>query len=246
MSIGVESLATIRRSNTMKLRLLLLWTVLSFSGNSALAQTVPTAVLSPEGFNASLGSTVTFTCIINGTEDVLWIVDGISDPTVQRQRGITQNSTVGQPDGSFISRIHISSTMENNGIEILCRAIGMFNGQSETVTLLIQGPLSSPTPLNILDSGGSTQRLSWTPQPTIDLTDIHPDVSYNVCSSILNEVSCNDFQGTELLFVNVRIGIEFSVAAVNVLGESNASTINHEPCDSTTGECVYVQTVHLL
>ncbi len=246
MSVGVESLATIRHSNTMKLTLLL-WTVLSFSGNSAQAQTVPTAVLSPEGgFNASLGSTVTFTCIINGTEDVLWRVDGISDPTVQSQRGITQNSTVGQPDGSFISRIHISSTMENNGIEILCRAIGMFNGQSETVTLSIQGLLSSPTPLNIFDSGGSTRRLSWTPPPTIDLTDIHPDISYNVCSSILNEMSCNDFQGTELLFVNVRIEIEFSVAAVNVLGESNASTINHEPCDSTTGECVYVRTLHLL
>ena len=105
----------------MKLRLiLLLWTVLSFSGNSALAQTAPTAVLNPaEGVNASLGSTVTFTCIINGTEDVLWTVDGISNPSVQREMGITQNNTVGQPDGTFISRIHVSSTMENTGIEIL-------------------------------------------------------------------------------------------------------------------------------
>ena len=238
------SVATSKRVNMMKLRLiLLLWTVLSFSGNSALAQTAPTAVLNPaEGVNASLGSTVTFTCIINGTEDVLWRVDGISDPTVQRQRGITQNSTVGQPDGTFISRIHVSSTMENNGIEILCRAIGaLSNGQSETVTLFVQGLLSSPTALGISDSEGPTRRLSWTPPPTLDLTDVHPDIShYNVCSSILNEVSCNDVQGTELSFLNIRIGIEFSVAAVNVVGEGNASTINHEPCDSTTGEFMCV------
>ncbi len=79
----------------MKLRLLLLclWTVL-FSGNSALAQTTPTAVLSPaEGVNASLGSTATFTCIMNGTTNVLWLLEGSTDHSVQSQRGITQDTT---------------------------------------------------------------------------------------------------------------------------------------------------------
>ncbi len=99
------------------------------------------------------------------------------------------------------------------------------------VILFIQGLLSSPTPLNISDSEGPTRRLSWTPPPTLEVIS-----HYNVCSSILNEVSCNDVQGTELSFLNIRMEIEFSVAAVNVVGEGNASTINHEPCDSTTGE----------
>ena len=60
-------------------------------------------------------------------------------------------------------------------------------------------------------------------------------------------MSCNDVQGTELSFLNIRIGIEFSVAAVNVAGEGNASTINHEPCDSTTGEfmCVCKQYMYM-
>ena len=225
----------------MKSRLLLLWTVFSLSGKSVLAQTTPTAVLSPaEGVNASLGSTATFTCIMNGTTNVLWLVEGSTDHTVQSQRGITQDTTASLPDGTYISRIHVSSTMENNGIEIQCLAVGtVTNGLSETVTLFIQGLLSSPTTLDISDSVGSTRRLSWTPPPTLDLTDIHPDISYyNVCSSILNEVSCKNVEGTELSFINIRMGIVFSIAAVNVVGEGNASTINHEPCDSTTGECI--------
>ncbi len=102
--------------------------------------------------------------------------------------------------------------------------------------LFFQELLSSPTRLNISDSEESIRRLSWTPPPTLYLIGI---ISYNVCSSILNEVSCNDVQGTELSFLNIRIGIEFSVAAVNVVGEGNASTINHEPCDSTTGEFIH-------
>ncbi len=89
----------------MKSRLLLLlWTVFSLSGKSVLAQTTPTAVLSPaEGVNASLGSTATFTCIMNGTTNVLWLVEGSTDHTVQSQRGITQDTTASLPDGTYIS-----------------------------------------------------------------------------------------------------------------------------------------------
>ena len=102
--------------------------------------------------------------------------------------------------------------------------------------------------LGISDSEGPTRRLSWTPPPTLDLTDVHPDIShYNVC---LNEVSCRNVEGTELSFLNIRMGIEFSIVAVNVVGQGNASTINHEPCDSTTGELIhiimYVRKVHAL
>lgn len=226
----------------MKLRvaiLLLATTMVAYSGRQVLAQQQPTAVLlsagAAAGYNASLGSTVTFTCIISGTSNVLWFVNGSSE---YDDRGIRREPTVALTDGTSMSRINVPATAENDGIEIFCLAVTIsVNGQSETVTLLIQGLLSSPTALNISDqNNGTTRLLNWTPPPTLDLTDVDPDIThYNVCSTILSEVSCMSVQGTEFSFANIRIEIEFSVAAVNVVGEGNASTISHEPCNSTTG-----------
>ena len=199
------------------------------------AFTKPTAVLFPSGgYNAGLGSTATFTCIINGSTSVLWLVDGTSE---NENKGITINPILSQSDGTSLSQLNVPATIQNDGVEVYCLAVTtLVNGPSETVTLSIQGLLSSPSALEINTQNGHSQLLTWTPPPTLDLTNVDPDISfYNVCSTILNEVSCIEVQNTEHSFTNTRIRIEFSVSAVNVVGEGNASTITHEPCDPTTG-----------
>ena len=47
---------------------------------------------------------------------------------------------------------------------------------------------------------------------------------------------CINTTDLEHIFPNIRIPIEFSVTAVNVVGESNASTVVYQPCDPTTGK----------
>ena len=86
-----------------------------------------------------------------------------------------------------------------------------------------------------MDQGTSYSRLFWEAPESLDITDIEPDISnYRICTNF-SGVYINTTE-LEYIFPNVRITIEFSVTAINVVGESNASIAIYEPCDPTTGK----------
>ena len=211
--------------------------IVSFIGG-VLAQ-APTAVLTPaEGFNASLGSTIKFNCTVVGTTDVVWRIDENSNPADHTARGIIRLGDLEEPDGTIISMIQVSATMENDGIEIQCRAVGDTQVGSSSIEIFrVQGLLDSPSSLGITDLGSGMQRLSWEAPDSLDITNVDPDIShYNVCITILSEMSCRNVPGLEYEFVSVRVEIEFTVATVNIVGEGSVSVISYAPCDSGTGE----------
>ena len=97
------------------------------------------------------------------------------------------------------------------------------------------GILDPPSNLTIVNQSASHRRLFWEAPESLDITDIEPDISnYSVCTNLSGV--CINTTELEHVFPNVRITIEFSVTAVNIVGESNASTAVYEPCDPTTGK----------
>ena len=97
------------------------------------------------------------------------------------------------------------------------------------------GILDPPINLTIVNQGASLIILFWKAPESLDITDIEPDISnYRVCTNLSGV--CINTTDLEHFFPNVRISIEFSVTAINVVGESNASTVVYEPCDPTTGK----------
>ena len=83
------------------------------------------------------------------------------------------------------------------------------------------------------------RRLSWDAPETIDLTDIEPDISnYRVCFNISEEINCDNVSESsqQYTFINLRVPLLFSLSAVNVVGEGNATTVEHEACDPSTGK----------
>ena len=96
------------------------------------------------------------------------------------------------------------------------------------------GILNPPINLTIVNQGASHSRLLWGAPESLDITDIEPDIStYRICANLSGV--CINTTELEHVFPNVRIPIEFSVTAINIVGESNASITIYEPCDPTTG-----------
>ena len=86
-----------------------------------------------------------------------------------------------------------------------------------------------------MNQGASHTRLLWGAPESLHLTDVEPDISnYRICTNLSG--LCINTTDLEHVFPNVRIPIEFSVTAVNIVGESNASIAIYEPCDPTTGK----------
>ena len=100
-----------------------------------------------------------------------------------------------------------------------------------------------------MNQGASHRRLFWEAPESLDITDIDPDISnYKICTNFSGV--CINTTELEHVFPSVRIPIEFSVTAINVVGESNASTVVYEPCDPTTGKknilrSLYVELIDL-
>ena len=85
-----------------------------------------------------------------------------------------------------------------------------------------------------MNQGASHRRLFWEAPESLDITDIEPDISnYRICTNFSGV--CINTTELEYVFPDVRIPIEFSVTAINIVGESNASVTIQEPCDPTTG-----------
>ena len=207
---------------------------------------MPTAVISPvDGYVASLGSSpaTSFHCTVTGTDSIIWRVDGyVTTSSNLDDRNIVRQSDEIQ-DGTVISTILIPATEINNNSSVLCIAInlnGGANANSETVFYFVQGILDPPGGLTITAGENDfTRELTWQAPPTLDISNVDPDIShYNVCTTFSQTggQSCSDVQETEYSFLNVRVALEFSVSAVNVVGQSNVSTVSHQPCDSATGK----------
>ena len=106
-----------------------------------------------------------------------------------------------------------------------CKAVLALAHQT---TLSSSGNLSAqvywipPINLTIVNQGASHSRLFWEAPEALNLTDIEPDIStYRICANLSGV--CINTTELEHVFPNVRVSIEFSVTAINIVGESDAS-----------------------
>jgi len=195
-----------------------------------------TVFLTPLEFNAVEGQAVTFSCFSSNVIGLLWRVDNLVLPDNRLSvRGITGLITTNE-NRNFQSQITIPATPENDNSSVRCDGIDGGGGfvRSPIATFRVQGLLDPPSNLTIVDDDPSHKRLTWEPPASLNITDVEPDISgYRICTN-LTEVCINTTE-LEYVFPNLRIPIQFSVTAVNLVGESNASVALHEPCDPSTG-----------
>ena len=95
----------------------------------------------PVAKNASLGSSVTFSCNISGNTGISWLVDGTSHYEVSiMKRGISSQDYYNEASDSTKSILTVTCEEQNNNTLLQC--IGYSNGQlaqSSEVLLRIQG-----------------------------------------------------------------------------------------------------------
>jgi len=106
---------------------------------------------------------------------------------------------------------------------------------------LVQGTLSAPLQVVIRDSTSPTglRELSWSPPFTIDLTDQDPDIlGYKLCftvslpsqRSLTETPQCRITESVTYSFTNVRLAVNFSIAAINPAGEGASVFMVHQAC----------------
>ena len=106
------------------------------------------------------------------------------------------------------------------------------------------GVLGECPGLNITPSGDYHQHLTWDPPSTLNITEVEPDIfSYIVCSNVSTE--CTTINVTEAggdssdlrqyTFPNLRTHINFTVTAVNIVGDGESASIVYQPCEHTEG-----------
>ena len=71
------------------------------------------------------------------------------------------------------------------------------------------------------------RRLSWNDPFILDITDVDPDIKH--CYSLVdaNKSYCLLVNQTEFTYLNINVPLLFTVSAVNVVREGNASSIFH-------------------
>ena len=213
-----------------------------------------TAVVTPRGYNASLDpeASFTFQCDVTGTNSVQWFVDG-SPASAQeiRDRGISASDTitVDEATSSVRRSLSILRNITNRNTTIRCVATAVsstgdvIGASSEPVLFKIQGLLDAPSNLVLSEADNQhMRRLNWDEPFSLDITDVDPDIEcYNVCYSLVNvsaeKSQCTCVNQTEYTFLCVSVPLLFTVSAVNVVGEGEATSILHEGCSctSTTG-----------
>ena len=106
------------------------------------------------------------------------------------------------------------------------------------------GALGKCPGLQINSVGSYHQRLTWDPPPTLNITVVEPDIfSYIVCSNINNKCTTIDVRDPgddtsdlqQYTFLNLRAYINFTVTAVNIVGDGESAGILYEPCEHTGG-----------
>ena len=201
-----------------------------------------TAVIIPRGYNASLDpeSYFTFQCDVKGADSVEWIVDNAFS-TLQdvRDRGINESTvtSVNRTTRSYRASISVVRSVANKNTAIICLAKSLILGtinitRSDPVLFQVQGLLDSPPNLTLSDANNEhLMKLSWDKPFSLDITDIHPDIShYIVCYGMVNneKFQCIRVNQTKFTFLYVNVPLLFTVSAVNVVGEGNVSSILHD------------------
>ena len=106
------------------------------------------------------------------------------------------------------------------------------------------GILGKCTGLQINSLGNYHHNLTWDPPSTLNITAVEPDISsYIVCSNISTECTTinvtkagGDFQDLrQYTFLNLRAYINFTVTAVNIVGNGESASIVSEPCENLGG-----------
>ena len=96
--------------------------------------------------------------------------------------------------------------------------------------------------LQIIPSRNYHQCLTWNPPSTLNITAVEPDIcSYIVCSNISTECTTIDVtvagsNSSDLrkhVFPNLRAYINFTVTAVNIVGDGESANIVYDPCEHT-------------
>ena len=166
-------------------------------------------------------------------------VDNSSLHTIDKSsRGIDSDKV-----NSTISVLNILPLQVNHNSSVQCYAVLMDAELiifSKIGVLLVQGRLSAPPGLTIMNSTHHKYRLlSWTPPFTLDLTDHEPDIiGYKVCFNISSldtaaaemPQHCFFTQNISYTYPNVRLFLQFSVTPLNVLGDGYSSFATHLPC----------------
>ena len=110
---------------------------------------------------------------------------------------------------------------------MLCSYVQLF-------CIISTGLLEPPPDFIIVELDVVRRQLSWSPPFTLDITDEDPDIiGYNICNNATG--SCETVTETQFIFPNLQVPIEFSLSALNVVGESSNTTIVHDPCNSDQG-----------
>ena len=110
--------------------------------------------------------------------------------------------------------------------------------------LCFPGELEKCPNLKINSSRDYHQLLTWDPPSTLNITAVEPDISsYIVCSNISNE--CTTINVTEAgddssdlrqyKFPNLRVYINFTVTAVNIVGNGESTSVVTTPCKYENG-----------
>ena len=106
------------------------------------------------------------------------------------------------------------------------------------------GTLGRCPNLQIIPSGNYHQHLTWDPPSTLNVTAVEPDISsYIVCSNISTE--CTTINVTEVegdssdlcqyKFPNLRAYINFTVTAMNIVGNGESTSVVTEACEHGEG-----------
>ena len=100
------------------------------------------------------------------------------------------------------------------------------------------GALGKCPDLQIAPFDNYHQHLTWDPPSTLNITAVEPDISsYIVCSNISTEcttIIVTEPGGDDLqnyTFPNLQAYINFTVTAVNIVGDGESASIVYEPCE---------------
>lgn len=198
---------------------------------SITAQDEVTAYIRPTTFVAGEGSGLrSFSCRLSSSAEI---------STINFLEGTTQLATTRINNTGFIS---IDSMSENNNTKFICQIVTLGGSGmvlfSSPALFLVQGVLSPPPDLKIVNVNSRLRSLLWNPPFTLDITDQDPDISnYRVCFNLssADAQECMVTTMTSYRFLNIRLSLHFFVTAINIVGESTESNMLHLACDSDTG-----------